>query len=300
MAVTERWPALPYDAWLETRDTLHMWLQIVGKIAHALGQPLNHCWGDALQVTARGLSTRLLSSDNRTFAVAFDFVNHELAVVVSEGATRTMPLRAEPVADFYRALMAALEDLGLGVKIWTTPVELPPGAVPIPFENDRVHRSYDADSANRFWRIIVESERLLTAARGTFVGKASPAHFFWGGMDLALTRFSGKIAAPPPTGPRFMCDAYSHEVISHGFWPGSGPVLEPAFYAYAVPQPDALPDARVRPDTAYYHRELGEFILPYEKVRTADDPSTAIVEFVDSTYDAAARLAGWDHALIRR
>jgi hypothetical protein len=290
------WPSLPYDEWKDTYATLHMWMQIVGKVALAQAPPINHSWGVAFHVTPRGLATRALPYGDRTFGLEFDLVRHELSIRVVDGASRAIRLEPQTVAAFYGKVMAALDELGLPVQIWTMPVEIPS---PIPFEQDTIHHTYDPEQANRAWRVFALVDRALTGARCRFVGKCSPANFFWGSFDLAVTRFSGR-PAPPREGPAFMRDAYSHEVISHGFWPGSGPVLEPAFYAYAVPQPDALPDARVRPDTAYYHRELGEFILPYEKVRTADDPSTAIVEFVDSTYDAAARLAGWDHALIRR
>ncbi len=291
----ERWPALPYDAWKDTYATLHMWTQIVGKIALALAPPLNHSWGIALQVTPRGLSTRTLLHGARSFTVEFDFVDHRLVVLTSDGDERTLPLEPRTVADFYRALMALLSDMRLGVKIWPVPVELPsPG---IRFDEDAVHRSYDAVQVGRLWRILKQVEEVYTRGRCSFVGKCSPAHFFWGGFDLAVTRFSGR-RAPPREGPAFMQEAYSHEVISHGFWPGSGPVLEPAFYAYAVPEPPGFRDARARPDAAYYHRELGEFILPYEAVRSADSPEGAILAFVDSTYGVGADLAGWDRAAL--
>jgi Family of unknown function (DUF5996) len=291
---TDRWPALPYNAWHETRDTLHMWLQIVGKIALARAQPLNHCWGAALQVTTRGLSTRLLAASGRTFTIGFDFVGHQLRIDTSDGDVRTLPLTARSVADFYRELMTALKDLGLDVNIWTMPVELPPGAPAIRFEDDTVHQSYDADYVNRFWRIVVEAERLLTSARRRFVGKASPAHVFWGAVDLALTRFNGRVADPLPTGPRFMCDAYSHEVISHGFWPGDLRFPQAAFYAYLAPLKPGLEAARIEPDAAFYHRELGEFILPYEAVRRSQSPDADVLSFITTTYESAAAIADWD------
>ena len=295
MKADERWPPLPYDAWKDTYATLHMWTQIVGKVALALAPPLNHSWGIALQVTPRGLSTRSLVRDTRSFTIEFDFVDHMLVVRASDGGERLLNLEPRTVADFYRALMALLSDMRLGVKIWPVPLELPsPG---IRFDQDNVHRSYDAVQVARFWRILRQVAETYTRARCSFVGKCSPAHFFWGAFDLAVTRFSGR-RAPPREGPAFMQEAYSHEVISHGFWPGSGSVLEPAFYAYAVPEPAAFRDVRARPDAAYYHRELGEFILPYEAVRTADSPEEAILAFVDSTYERGAELAGWDRAAL--
>ena len=291
-----RWPALPYEAWKDTYATLHMWTQVVGKIALALAPPLNHSWAIALLVTSRGLATRPLPHGARTFAIEFDFIDHQLVIRAADGAVRTRPLRPESVADFYRDVMTTLRDMDLPVKIWPMAVEIP---APIRLDEDRLHHSYDPDSATRCWRILVEVERVLTAARCTFVGKASPAHFFWGGFDLALTRFSGR-PAPPRDGPAFQRDAYSHEVISHGFWPGSGPVLEPAFYAYAVPEPAGFKEAAVQPAEAFYHRELGEFILPYEAVRRAPDPDALLRAFVDTTYERASSLAGWDRAALER
>jgi hypothetical protein len=291
-----RWPALPYEAWQDTYATLHMWTQIVGKVALAQAPPLNHSWGIAFQVTPRGLSTRPLPHGSRTFAIEFDFIDHVLGIRASDGTTRTLPLAPRTVAQFYREVMEALAAIGLGVKIWPMPVEIPD---PVRFDLDTGHRAYDPEFANRAWRIFAHVERVLSRARCPFVGKCSPVHFFWGSFDLAVTRFSGRLA-PPREGPAFMRDAYSHEVISHGFWPGSGPVREPAFYAYAVPEPDGLKGARVGPDAAFYHAELGEFILPYEAVRTARDPEAAIRAFVDSTYDQAATLAHWDRAPMER
>jgi hypothetical protein len=290
----ERWPALPYGAWKDTYATLHMWSQIVGKIALAQAAPVNHSWGIALDVTARGLTTRTLPHGDRSFRVSFDFVDHQLVIEASDGDRRSLPLEPRSVADFYRDVMATLRDMTLPVKIWPMPVEIPS---PIRFTEDTVHQSYDPEFANRFWRILVQVQQVFTAARCGFIGKCSPVHFFWGSFDLAVTRFSGR-PAPPREGPAFMRDAYSHEVISHGFWPGSAPVLEPAFYAYAVPEPEGLKDARVRPEAAFYHRELGEFILPYEAVRTAASPERAIAEFVNSTYSPAATLGRWDRAAL--
>jgi hypothetical protein len=290
----ERWPALPYEAWKDTYATLHMWTQIVGKVALALSPPLNHSWGIAMHVIPRGLSTRPLPHDGRSFTMEFDFVDHRLVIRTSDGREQSLRLEPRTVADFYRAVMALLRDIGLGVRIWPVPVEIPS---PIRFDEDTVHASYDPAFANRFWRILSRVEDVFTRSRCTFVGKCSPAHFFWGSFDLAVTRFSGR-RAPPREGPAFMREAYSHEVLSHGFWPGSGPVLEPAFYAYAVPEPAGFREAPVRPDAAFYHRELGEFLLPYEAVRTADSPEAAIQAFVESTYERGADLAGWDRAAL--
>ena len=291
-----RWPALPYEAWKETYATLHMWTQVVGKIALAQAAPLNHSWAVALHITPRGFATGILPHGQRSFTIAFDFIDHQLMIETSDGVRRSLPLAPQSVADFYRDVMATLDRMGLRVRIWTTPVEIPS---PIPFEQDTIHHAYDPHYAHRVWRILAEVHRVFTASRCAFVGKCSPAHFFWGSFDLAVTRFSGR-PAPPRDGPAFMRDAYSHEVISHGFWPGSGPMLEPAFYAYAVPEPEGLKTAPVQPEGAFYHRELNEFVLPYEAVRTAASPDAAITAFIDSTYEQAATLGGWDKAALER
>jgi len=275
---------------------LHLWSQVVGKVALALAAPLNHCWGVALRVTPRGLTTRPLPHGERTFTIQFDFVDHQLRVLASDGETRTLELRPRSVADFYRALLDTLDDMGLPVKIHPMSTELPE---PIRLDRDTQHHGYDPEYANRLSRILVQVDRVFTDSQCAFVGKCSPVNFFWGSFDMAVTRFSGR-PAPPREGPAFERDAYSHEVISHGFWPGSGPVLEPAFYAYAVPQPAGLRDAQVQPDAAYYHGELGEFILPYEVVRQSDAPDRAIHAFIDSTYARAADLAHWDRNALDR
>jgi uncharacterized protein DUF5996 len=293
------WPALPYEAWKDTYATLHMWTQVVGKVALALMPPLNHSWAIALHVTPRGLSTRPLPHHHRSFTIQFDFIEHQLEICVSDGETRMLALRPQTVADFYRDVMATLDGMGLTVTIWPMPVEIQPPITPIRFDQDTVHRAYDPVYANRCWRILSQAAHVLTVSQCEFVGKCSPVHFFWGGFDLAVTRFSGR-PAPPREGPAFMRDAYSHEVISHGFWPGSGLLLEPAFYSYAVPEPPGLKEAHVRPEAAYYHRELGEFILPYDAVRAAASPDQAILAFVETTYDRAATLAGWDRAALDR
>jgi hypothetical protein len=291
-----RWPELPYDAWKDTYATLHMWSQVIGKVALAQAPPINHSWGIALHLTGRGLTTGMLPHRGRSFSMSFDFLEHQLVIDTSDGVRQVLPLVPQTVAAFYRQVMTRLDDLDLPVKIWPVPVEIPD---PLPFERDTVHHAYDPEFVTRFWRILVQVHRVFTACRSGFLGKCSPVHFFWGSFDLAVTRFSGR-PAPPREGPAFMREAYSHEVISHGFWPGSGPVLEPAFYAYAVPEPEGLKNAAVQPGGAYYHRDLGEFILPYEAVRTAASPEAAISAFLDSTYDRAATLAGWDRATLER
>ena len=292
----DAWPALPYEAWRDTYATLHMWTQMVGKVALACAAPLNHSWSVAFLITPRGLRTGLLTHDARSFTITFDFLDHELVIETSDAARRALPLAPRSVADFYHELMATLEAMGLPVRIWSMPVEL---AAPVRFEQDRVHHSYDREYVERWWRIVVQVHQVFTQCRCAFIGKCSPVHFFWGAFDVAVTRFSGRLA-PPREGPAFMREAYSHEVISHGFWPGSAPLLEPSFYAYAVPEPPGLKTATVRPDGAYYHPQLNEFILPYEAVRTASSPEAAIAAFIDSTYSHAATLAGWDRAALER
>ena len=289
------WPSLSYEAWKDTYATLHMWMQVGGKVALAQAPPLNHSWGVAFQITARGVTTRTLPYGTRSFTIEFDFIDHQLLIRTSDGVIRTLALAPRTVAAFYGDVMETLRDMSLPVKIWTVPAEIPS---PIRFEEDTVHASYDPEYANRFWRILVQVERVLTGSRCSFIGKCSPVHFFWGGMDLAVTRFSGR-PAPPREGPAFMREAYSKEVISHGFWlggvwPGLEQPIEASFYGYAVPEPAGLKEARVEPAEAFYHRELGEFILPYEAVRRSADPDDAIRRFVNSTYEQAATLANWD------
>jgi len=297
------WPELP-TTWVDTYATLHMWSQIVGKIALAQAPRLNHSWSAALQLTSRGLMTRPLPHGNRTFTIEFDFLDHRLHIVVADGERRSLPLAPRTVGAFYRELMATLEQMKLPVRIWPVPVEIPN---PIRFPDDTVHKSYDGESVTTFWHILMNCERIFSRARCCFLGKASPVHFFWGSFDLAVTRFSGR-TAPPREGPEFMREAYSHEVISHGFWPGSGPgtafgpgaVDEPTFYAYAVPEPPGLKTSDIAPRGAFYHTELGEFVLPYRVVRSAADPDAALVAFIDSTYSRAADLASWDRGALER
>ena len=292
------WPDLPFNSWKDTYATLHMWTQVVGKIAVKHGPALNHSWGSAMRVTPRGLTTRTLYDGIRSFAFEFDFTDERLNLQTSDARTATVPLKAMSVADFYAAVIAMCERAGLRVKVWTTPVEIP---APIPFEKDTVHHSYDGAWAEVFWRILVQVDRVLNLHRGSFIGKSSPVHFFGGSFDLAVTRFSGKAAPPrPPEEPEFMREAYSHEVISHGFWPGNAQVPEAIFYAYAVPTPAGLLDLPVRPPAAYSHAELKEFVLPYSAVRSAADPDEAIRSFVDSTYEQAAKLMAWDRDALER
>ena len=294
---SDLWPALPYDEWKDTYATLHRWMQVAGKVAVAQAPAVNHSWAVAMTLTPRGISTYLLPHGTRSFAIEFDFVDHRLIVQVCDGPARTLPLRNQTVADFYRTVMDLLREMNLPVRIWSMPVEIVEDL--IRFEDDTIHRTYNPEHARRFWTILTRVAPVFTERRAAFIGKASPVHFFWGAMDLAVSRFSGR-PAPPRDGPAFMRDAYSHEVISHGFWPGSGPLREPAFYAYAVPEPDGLKQAAIEPPAAYYHHDLGEFILPYEAARTSPDPAAALRAFIDTTYDRAATLGRWDRAAVER
>ena len=291
----DRWPPLALDEWRDTYSTLHMWMQIVGKIRLAQTPILNHWWNVALHVTSRGLTTGPMLHQERAFSIDFDFLDHRLVLACSDGATRTMALAPQPVAEFYRELMRMLRDLGFEIRIWPVPVEVPD---PIPFAQDFQHASYDAEYASRCWRILLQVEAVLSRFRTRFVGKCSPVHFFWGSFDLAVTRFSGRRAAE--RGDRITREAYSHEVISHGFWPGSGPIRMPAFYAYAAPEPDGLKSAAIRPPGGRYDRDVSEFILPYDEVRRSASPEETLLEFLQSTYEAAADLAHWDRAALER
>jgi hypothetical protein len=296
------WPALPLAAWRDTYDTLHRWAQLVGKTRLALAPMENHWWHTTLYVTARGLTTSPIPYAHRAFEVTFDFVDHNLVVRTGDGATRALALVPRSVADFYREYTRILDALGLRVRIWPVPVEV---ERPIPCDEDNVHASYDAESAHRFWRALTQADRVLKAFRGRFLGKSSPVHFFWGSFDLACTRFSGRRAPEHPGGVPNVPDwvtreAYSHECISAGWWPGGGPVQEPSFYAYAYPEPKGLAEAPVRPAAATYHPGMREFLLPYDAVRTAERPDETLLDFLQSTYDAAADLAGWDRAALER
>jgi hypothetical protein len=273
-----------------------MWTQVAGKIALALTPRENHFWNAALQIGPRGLSTRPLDYGGRALTLRFDFVAHEFAVELSDGSRRTVPLAPQTVADFYAASISALEELGVRVRIWPMPVEV---IEPIRFDLDTTHRDYDADAVARFWRVVLSMTPVLEAFRAEFVGKCSPVHFFWGSFDVAVTRFSGRRAPERPGADAITREAYSHEVISHGWWPGGGPVDEPAFYAYAAPEPDGFKMAAVQPP-ALYSADFSEFILPYEAVRTSASPEAALYAFLRTTYDAAAALARWDRGALER
>ena len=293
------WPALPLDAWTDTRETVHLWTQIVGKIRLANTPVVNHWWNVTLYVDTTGLTTSPMPYGDRTFQIDFDFQDHRLHIGTSDGEGRSMKLEPRSVADFYEEIMTHLDELGLSTQIWTTPVEIP--GWDVPFDEDADHAGYDPEAMNRFWRMLVQSDRVLHAFRARFVGKVSPVHFFWGGFDLAVTRFSGRTAPPHPggaphCGPQVMHEAYSHEVSSAGFWPGGGG--EGSYYSYAYPQPRGMSDAAVRPDAASWSDELGEFVLPYEAVRSADDPDAVLLAFLQSTYEAAADNADWDRAAL--
>ena len=290
------WPELPWAAWRASAETLQLWTQIVGKIRLSKTPWLNHSWHVVLYVTPRGLTTSPIPDGERSFEIAFDFIDHVLDIKTSEGAHRQLPLRPQSVASFYAELLGALADLNIEVVIDDMPNEI---AAPIRFGDDDVHASYDADAVQRFGAMLRQADRVFKQFRTAFIGKASPVHFFWGSFDLAVTRFSGRRAPPHPGGVPYLPDAvareaYSHEVSSAGFWPGGGAIDYPAFYSYAYPAPDGFADAKVRPDAAFFSKDLGEFILPYDAVRTAEDPDEALLQFLQSTYEAAANGAKWD------
>jgi len=293
----ELWPVLPWEEWKETATTLHMWMQIVGKTRLALTPLENHWWNVPLYVTPRGLSTRSMPHHDDLFDIEFDFVNHQLSVRVSSGKSNSIALRPQSVAAFYAEYLDLLGQLDIAVKINPKPVEV---ASPIPFAEDRQHASYDKDSAHRFWRILQRSDTIFKRFRAGFLGKSSPVHFFWGSFDLAVTRFSGRPAPPRPGADAITREAYSHEVISAGFWPGNGGFGAPAFYCYAAPEPAGLAMERVRPERAFYSHDLKEFILKYDDVREGDSPDSAVLQFLESSYEAAANLAGWDRAALER
>ena len=294
---TAEWPPLPLERWRDTYATLHMWTQIVGKICLALTPLANHYWNIAFQITPSGLATHPMYHRDRTLQMTFDFVRHELRIVVSDGSVRAIPLEPRTVAEFYAVVMGTLRDLGIEVRIWPMPVEIPD---PIRFTEDTVHRSYDPDQAHAFWSALTLMKPVFEDFRCCFIGKASPVHFFWGSFDLAVTRFSGRRAPERPEADRMTREAYSHEVISAGFWPGSGPVQEASFYAYAVPPPEGFAEAKVEPADAYWSAEMGEFFLPYEAVRRSGDPRATLTAFLNTTYDAGARLAGWNREDLER
>jgi hypothetical protein len=290
------WPELPYAAWRDTCATLQLWTQIVGKIRLAKTPWLNHSWQVTLYVTARGLTTTPIYSGDRAFEIAFDFIDQVLRIDTGDGQQLTVPLRPQPVAEFFAAVMGALAQAGLRVEIDETPNEL---LDPMRFSEDRVHTAYDGDYAQRFWRVLLQCDRVFKLFRTGFIGKASPVHFFWGSFDLAVTRFSGRRAPLHPGGVPHLADvvtreAYSHEVSSAGFWSGGGAIDYPAFYSYAYPSPDGFSASRVLPAAAFFSKDLGEFLLPYDAVRTAADPDAVLLAFLQSTYEAAANTAKWD------
>jgi hypothetical protein len=295
------WPSLPFEEWSATLATLHMWTQVVGKVRLAQAPHVNHWWQVPFYVTARGLTTSAVPYGARGFQIDFDFVAHRLRIETTEGDSRELQLAPRSVADFYREFTARMHELGLDVKIWTTPVEVPD---PVPFENDKAHASYDPEYANRFWRALVQAERVMQRFRSGFAGKCSPVHFFWGSFDLAVTRFSGRRAPTHPGAPgvadSITREAYSHEVSSAGFWPGGAALPEPIFYSYAYPEPEGFKAASVGPARAHYNKDFGEFVLPYEAVREAADPDADLLRFLQDTYDAAAALAHWDRASLER
>jgi Family of unknown function (DUF5996) len=291
VASPEDWPELPLAAWQDTYKTLHMWSQIVGKIRLALSPKLNHWWEVPLYVDAVGLTTSPIPYKEGIFEVRFDFIQHRLVVQTNHAATRTMKLEHRTVADFYREFMAMLASLGIQVKIWPMPVEIPD---PIAFDQDTQHASYDPEYANRLWRILVSCDSVFKEFRARFIGKSSPSHFFWGSFDLAVTRFSGR-RAPERTGADPITrEAYSHEVISAGWWPGGGDIVGPAFYAYAAPEPEGFSTQPVRPAKAFYHPQLKEFLLLYDDLRQASSPRATLLEFLQSTYEAGANTGNWN------
>jgi hypothetical protein len=293
MSDSHGWPALPLAEWRDTYRTLHMWTQIVGKIRMTLSAPLNHWWHVTLYVNARGLTTGPVPFPTGVFEIQFDFQKHVLEISTSPGARVARSLQAEPVAQFYGGLMQALASVGIEVRINLKPQEV---VDPVPFDRDLANCSYDGEYANRFWRILVSSAQVMERFRGRFLGKCSPVHFFWGSCDLACTRFSGRLA--PPRRGAISGPAYSHEVCSAGFWPGGSGLDAPAFYAYTVPPPAGLAEARVRPAAAAWNPQLSEFLLPYDAVRQAASPGEALTEFLESTYEAGASLAKWDRAAL--
>jgi hypothetical protein len=296
------WPSLPLEAWSDTCATLHLWLQIVGKIRLARTPWVNHSWHVTLYLTPRGLTTSPIAYGTRTFQIDFDFVDQRLVVETSDRGRASLPLEPQTVSAFYRRLMDEMARLDLRVRIDRRPNEV---ADPIPFDQDDVHGAYDPEYAHRFWQVLTQADRVLKVFRARFIGKCSPVHLFWGAPDLAVTRFSGRTAPEHPGGipnlpDRVTREAYSHEVSSSGFWPGGGPVPHAAFYSYAYPEPAGYPAAPVRPSAAFYSAELREFLLPYDAVREADSPDDALLDFLQSTYEAAATLGRWDRASLER
>jgi hypothetical protein len=297
-----QWPELPLAAWSETCDTLHLWTQIAGKVIMTLTAPINHSWNVTYRVTARGLARAAIPYGGRVFDIVFDFIDHRLDIAVSDGRRESFALRPMAVADFHATFMAALHNLGIDVAIWNTPCEIENC---IPFDQDRTHAQYDSVYVGKFLQALLQANRVMTEFRGRFIGKASPVHFFWGSFDLAASRFSGR-GAPPPKGhtpnvpDAVMAEAYSGEESSCGFWPGNGGYGRAAFYVYAYPEPAGYGDTRLRTAEAFYDKDLGQFILPYDAVRQARDPDALLLGFLQETYEAAANLAQWDRKALER
>jgi len=303
------WPALPLEEWQDTYATLHMWTQIVGKIRLALTPLINHWWNVPLYVTPRGLTTSGMQYEDRNFEINFDFIDHQLIIKCDDGSTKVIALAPRSVAAFYREVMQTLHRMGIDVKIWPVPVEVQD---PIPFEQDHQNASYDAEYANRFWRILLRTENVFERFRSSFVGKCSPVHFFWGSFDLAVTRFSGRRAPEREGADVITLEAYSHEVISHGFWPGTrttgskkpsesdGLIHAPAFYSYTAPEPPGLGAASISPKQAFYSQQIKEFVLLYDDVRNAEAPEATVTDFLRTTYNAGADLAKWDRPALER
>ena len=301
LLMNDSWPELKFAEWQDTLATLHMWTQVVGKIRLKQTPLVNHWWNAALYVSARGLTTTAMPyRDGRVFEVEFDFIDHKLRIECSDGAIKILELGPQSVAEFYAEVMTALRDLGIEVKIWTMPVEIPN---PIRFTEDREHKSYDAEYANRFWRALVKMDDVFKEFRARFIGKASPVHFWWGSFDHAVTRFSGEPAPERPGADLITREAYSHEVISHGFWPGNKD-MEAAFYSYTAPEPAGLADTvsqgKIRPAQTFYSAEMKEFFLLYDDVRRSDSPETTLMDFCQTTYEAGADLANWDRTALER
>jgi hypothetical protein len=292
-----QWPALPWNEWAATADTLHMWTQIVGKTRLALTPLQNHWWNVPLYVTARGLGTSAMAYGNDVLDIEFDFFAHLLHLRLGSGAEKSMKLKPQTVADFYRQYLECLAALGVSVEIWPMPAEV---ANPIRFDLDTEHKSYDSEYAHRFWQVLANAEAIFRRFGTGFLGKVSPVHFFWGSFDLAVTRFSGRVAPPRAGADLIQREAYSHEVISAGFWPGNGGYGAPAFYCYAAPLPDGLAKAGVRPDAAGWDKTLGEFIFKYDAVLAQASPEAAVMEFLETSYAAAADVAKWDRAALER
>jgi hypothetical protein len=293
----EMWPPLALAQWQDTCATLHLWTQVVGKIRLALTPLVNHWWNVPLYLSARGLTTSPIPYRDQPFELCFDFVDHQLVLQMSNGSRKMLPLHPMSVADFYQEVMRMMQASGIEVRIWRMPVEVPN---PIPFDEDRVHASYDPEAAQRFWRILLAVRCVFEEFRSRFVGKCSPIHFFWGSFDLAVTRFSGRRAPERPGADRITREAYSHEVSSVGFWPGGGNIPGPAFYSYTAPEPSGFRQWQVQPRVARYDSQLGEFLLMYDDMRSSDSPGATLLDFCQSTYEAGATLGNWDRQELER